>query len=140
MERRPYHRQSGHVGDHHDLPLDFNDALRFARMIEARGVDIVQADPRTCGGITEWLNIAAFASAYHLPMAPHGNVYAGSNCIATVANALIAEYRLGLEQDHSNDLYDPPVVKDGQITLSAEPGPGVPWRENLITRQLASSA
>ena len=111
----------------------------FRDLIEARGVDIVQADPRTCGGITEWLKIAAFASAYHLPMAPHGNVYAGANCVAAVANALIVEYRPRLEQDHSNDLYDPPVVNDGHMTLSDEPGLGVPWREDLIKRSLAKA-
>jgi L-alanine-DL-glutamate epimerase-like enolase superfamily enzyme len=106
----------------------------FRDLIEARAVDVVQADARTCGGITEWLKIAAFASAYHLPMAPHGNVYAGANCVAAVSNGLIVEYRPRLEQDHSHDLYDPPTVKDGHITLSDEPGLGVPWREDLIKR------
>jgi L-alanine-DL-glutamate epimerase-like enolase superfamily enzyme len=108
----------------------------FRDLIEARAVDVVQADARTCGGITEWLKIAAFASAYHLPMAPHGNVYAGANCVAAVANGLIVEYRPRLEQDHSHDLYDPPTVEDGHITLSDEPGLGVPWREDLIKRLL----
>ena len=43
----------------------------FADMCQARAVDVVQADVTRCGGITEWLRIAAVAAAHGLQISGH---------------------------------------------------------------------
>lgn len=116
-----------------DLPVASgeNEYTRwgFRELIEGGGADIIQADPNTCGGITEWLRIAAIASAHHLPMAPHGNPQIGSTCVAAVENGLITE---NYPTAFKNDFLAPVDFKDGQIFLSDEPGLGLEWNEKLI--------
>jgi L-alanine-DL-glutamate epimerase-like enolase superfamily enzyme len=48
----------------YDLPY-------FARMCAAGAVDCLQADVSRCGGITEWLRVAAVAAAHNLPISGH---------------------------------------------------------------------
>lgn len=43
----------------------------FKELIHRGAVDIIQPDATVCGGITEWLQIVAFASAWGVPVAPH---------------------------------------------------------------------
>jgi hypothetical protein len=43
----------------------------FKELLEKGGVRIVQADVVRCGGLTEFLKIAALADAYGLPVCPH---------------------------------------------------------------------
>lgn len=45
----------------------------FRRLIEERTLDILQPDVMWVGGLTELLRIAAHASAYDLPVVPHGS-------------------------------------------------------------------
>lgn len=96
----------------------------FRDLIERGGAEIVQADPNKCGGISEWLKIAAMASAHHLPMAPHGNAPVGCCCVAAVSNGLITE---SYPVAHSNPFMGPPDFRDGYIYMSEEPGLGIHW-------------
>lgn len=54
----------------------------FRRMCEAGAVDCLQADASRCGGITEWLRVAAVAASYNLEIsghcAPHLHVHAAA--------------------------------------------------------------
>ena len=45
----------------------------FRDLIACGGVDILQPDANVLGGVTEWRHIASLASAYRLPLAPHGS-------------------------------------------------------------------
>ncbi|MCL4543033.1 MAG: mandelate racemase/muconate lactonizing enzyme family protein [Chloroflexi bacterium] len=110
----------------------------FRDLIEARAVDIVQADPRTCGGFTEWLKIAAFASAYHLPMAPHGGPHVGAHCVGAVANGLIVESYVHSVEQHLNVFVEPPEIRNGTVILPERPGLGLLWDEEVIRRELKS--
>ena len=47
------------------------DLAYFRRMCAAGAVDCVQADVTRCGGITEWLRIAAVAAAHNLEISGH---------------------------------------------------------------------
>jgi L-alanine-DL-glutamate epimerase-like enolase superfamily enzyme len=47
------------------------DTTYFERMCAAGAVDCVQADASRCGGITEWLRVAAIASAHNLEISAH---------------------------------------------------------------------
>ena len=48
----------------YDLPY-------FRRMCQAGAVDCLQADASRCGGITEWLRVAAVAASYGLDISAH---------------------------------------------------------------------
>ncbi|MEN3300645.1 enolase C-terminal domain-like protein [Pseudonocardia sp.] len=47
------------------------DLTYFQRMCTAGAVDCLQADASRCGGITEWLRVAAVAAAHHLEVSGH---------------------------------------------------------------------
>jgi L-alanine-DL-glutamate epimerase-like enolase superfamily enzyme len=47
------------------------DLTYFQRMCAAGAVDCLQADVSRCGGITEWLRVAALAAAHHLEISGH---------------------------------------------------------------------
>jgi L-alanine-DL-glutamate epimerase-like enolase superfamily enzyme len=59
-----------------------SDLTYFERMCAAGAVDCLQADASRCGGITEWLRVAAVAAAHHLEIsghcAPHLHVHAAA--------------------------------------------------------------
>jgi len=42
-------------------------------LLDARAVDVIQADPDWCGGISELVKIAALCSAHDIPVCPHGH-------------------------------------------------------------------
>jgi L-alanine-DL-glutamate epimerase-like enolase superfamily enzyme len=47
------------------------DLAYFARMCTAGAVDCLQADVSRCGGVTEWLRVAAVAAAHGLQISAH---------------------------------------------------------------------
>ncbi len=47
------------------------DAGYFRRMLEARAVDVLQADATRCAGVTGFLQAAALATAHHVPFSAH---------------------------------------------------------------------
>jgi D-arabinonate dehydratase len=58
-----------------DLPVAGGELesgkYRFKELFDAKSFDIAQPDVSVCGGISEWMKIAALAEAYHIPLAPH---------------------------------------------------------------------
>ena len=103
----------------------------FRDLIDARAAHFIQADPNVCGGLTEWVKIAAYAGAHHLPMAPHGDGHLGAVAVAAVTNGLIVEMGPALLAD---ELIAPPEFRDGRIVMSDRPGLGIEWNEELIER------
>ncbi|MGA1195136.1 MAG: mandelate racemase/muconate lactonizing enzyme family protein [Candidatus Latescibacterota bacterium] len=103
----------------------------FRDLIERGGVSIVQADTNNCGGISEWMKIAAMASAHHLQMAPHGQGALGCVVVAAVKNGLIVENYL---REFSTDLVAPLEFQDGHVIMTDAPGLGIEWNEDLIKR------
>jgi L-alanine-DL-glutamate epimerase-like enolase superfamily enzyme len=47
------------------------DNFYFLRMLEARAVDVLQADATRCGGITGFLQAAALCDAFQVPLSAH---------------------------------------------------------------------
>jgi L-alanine-DL-glutamate epimerase-like enolase superfamily enzyme len=101
-------------------------------LIDARAADIIQLDPNMCGGISEWLKVAALASAYYLKISPHGNPHIGSCCVAAVDNGLITENYPTAFKDRLMEPVD--FRSDGYIYMSNAPGLGIEWDEDAIQR------
>ena len=64
----------------------------FRRLIEGRHLDVLQPDVMWVGGLTELLRIAAHASAYDIPVVPHGSGPYAYHFVAAQAQAPICEY------------------------------------------------
>ena len=107
----------------------------FRDLIDAQAADIIQADPGICGGVSEWIKIAAYSSAHHLKMAPHGNAYIGSVCVAAVNNGLIVE-SAPRQRVYRDEFIEPVDFRDGFIYMSELPGLGIVWSETAILRHL----
>jgi L-alanine-DL-glutamate epimerase-like enolase superfamily enzyme len=103
-------------------------------LIDRRAADILQPDPEWCGGLTEWVRIAAYASAHHLPVAPHGTHLVGAHAAAAVDNGLWAE---GCDEGffpwHRQFVEQYPM-RDGQLVLPSAPGFGIDLDRELIER------
>eukprot|EP01117_Protostelium_nocturnum_P016906 TRINITY_DN677_c0_g1_i1.p1 TRINITY_DN677_c0_g1~~TRINITY_DN677_c0_g1_i1.p1 ORF type:complete len:449 (+),score=126.85 TRINITY_DN677_c0_g1_i1:127-1347(+) len=64
----------------------------FRKLIEGRNIDILQPDVMWCGGLTELLRISAMASAYDIPVVPHGSGPYSAHFVITQTNAPFTEY------------------------------------------------
>jgi L-alanine-DL-glutamate epimerase-like enolase superfamily enzyme len=106
-------------------------------LLDQQAVDILQADPQTCGGLTEWVRIASLASAQHVPMAPHGNVYLGAHAVAAVDNGLTVE-SYGQLRPWQHDFIEPFALDDGELLLPDRSGLGLVVDEGALERAAAA--
>ncbi|MGN0908051.1 MAG: galactonate dehydratase [Succinivibrio sp.] len=117
----------------------------FRRVLEGRGVSILQPDLSHAGGITECLKIAAMAEAYDVALAPHcplGPV-ALASCLAVdmvCYNAAIQEQSMGIHYNQGAELltyvknpedFD---MSDGWLHALTKPGLGVEIDEDALAR------
>ncbi len=119
--------------------------FEFKRVLEARGVSILQPDLSHAGGITECLKIAAMAEAYDVTLAPHcplGPV-ALASCLAVDMvswNAGLQEQSMGIHYNQGAELltyvnnpedFD---MSDGFLHALTKPGLGVEVNEEKIIK------
>ncbi len=108
----------------------------FRTLMEAGALDICQADPVNCGGLTEWRKIAALATAHHLPLAPHGTEHIGQHCVASIPEGLIVESYPGpYSMAHAVVPLD---ITEGWITLPDRPGLGLQLRQEALDQHRPS--
>jgi L-alanine-DL-glutamate epimerase-like enolase superfamily enzyme len=62
------------------------DLYYFRRMCAAGAVDCLQADVSRCGGITEWLRVAAVAASHGLQLSGHCAPHLHAHAAAAVSN------------------------------------------------------
>jgi L-alanine-DL-glutamate epimerase-like enolase superfamily enzyme len=98
----------------------------FKEFIERGAVEIVQADIVRCGGVTEWVKIAAIADAYGLPMCPHATTEIAASLVAAVPNGLFVEaFRTSSPAPGESPFVDPILPVDGEIAPNGKPGFGI---------------
>ena len=111
-----------------DIPIvaGENEYTRWGTrdLIEHRSCDILNLDTVKAGGITEHRKISALASAYHIPVSPHGSPHMASHLLASTPNALIMETYPGVQSRYNPALPLYPV-EDGYITMPRKPGLGI---------------
>ena len=93
-------------------------------LIQANAVDILQCDTVLSGGISEGRKIANLASAFHIPVSPHGNPHMAVHLLASLPNALIMETYPAVESRYNLALPLFPV-HDGYIEVPGKPGLGI---------------
>lgn len=111
----------------------------FLRLLQADAVDVLQADPDWCGGISELVKICALASAWGRPVVPHGHsLHAALHVIAAQSPATcpLAEFLVRAQpaKQHFHREYLQP--RDGALALPTAPGLGIALDETKIARQV----
>jgi galactonate dehydratase len=114
----------------------------FREMIETQAVDVIMPDLPKCCGLSEGKKIANMAEVYYIPVAPHNvcgplGTIASCHCCAAIPNFLVLEWHW-LERPHWHELVaaDPPLIRDGYITLTDRPGLGVDLDDEAAERYL----
>ncbi len=111
----------------------------FRDLIASDGVDILQPDANVMGGVTEFRHVASLASAYRLPIAPHGNPYLHVHLVAAFANGLIVESVLA-EGAERRGMFNETMLmdKDGTLGPSDRSGLGVTLNEQWFQEHLVA--
>jgi L-alanine-DL-glutamate epimerase-like enolase superfamily enzyme len=108
------------------------------QLMDAQAVDVLQPDIYWCGGITETLKICAIASAYDLPVVPHGHsTNATAHLIASQPASLcpLLEYLIKWNTIHQWFLKSPLRPVGGLVSLTETPGLGMELDEAKIEEQ-----
>ncbi|NDK31113.1 mandelate racemase/muconate lactonizing enzyme family protein [Nesterenkonia haasae] len=105
------------------LPIGLGENVytlnQFNQFLASDACDFVQADIGRVGGITPYLDIAAVARSYNVPMAPHFVMELSAHLLCAVPNALGAEDTHGgtltelgvIEPQHPvNGVFTPPLT------------------------------
>lgn len=93
-------------------------------LLDARAVDILQADVTWAGGVTEMMKICALASANAIPVIPHHGGWASSHVIGaqTLTACPLQEWLFLAGRPVNVFLKYPLEPVNGHITLPATPG------------------
>ncbi len=97
-------------------------------LLDARACDVLQPDIYWAGGISEMMKICALASAYDVPIIPHGHsTNASAHLIAAWPQTTcpILEYLLKWNRIHQFFLKTPLIPSGGVVTLLNTPGLGM---------------
>ena len=103
----------------------------FRRLIEERTLDIVQPDVMWVGGMTELLKIAAHASAYDIPVVPHGSGPYSYQFIASQTGPAFCEYVAAspdgktIKPVFGNLFVGEQMPQNGKMRLTNAPGFGM---------------
>lgn len=128
------------------IPLATGEHLHgrhaFARLIGARGADILQPDVQWCGGLSEAVRIAVLGEVAGLSTIPHlgGTTAHGIHLSFALTEAPMAEFWLttdpGVPLERAGGVPGTPVPRAGRLQLPEGPGFGLevgaadvePWR------------
>jgi len=104
----------------------------FRKLITDRSIDIIQPDVMWLGGLTELMRVAAMASAYDVPVVPHGSGPYSYHPIMTFTNSPFCEIIASDPEGKrvmpcfGNLFLDEPLPVDGKLVLDdSKPGFGM---------------
>ena len=110
----------------------------FLNLMDRGRIDLVQIDLTRCGGFTEAMKIASLAQDRGLPCANHGfttyiNVAAALHFLASIPNALIAEYVAEEETTLRDEITRQKIqAEDGMLKVPEEPGLGIELNDEAV--------
>jgi L-alanine-DL-glutamate epimerase-like enolase superfamily enzyme len=111
------------------------DLFYFRRMLDAGAVDVLQADVTRCGGITQFLQVAALCASHGMPLSAHTSPTIHAHVGAATAPLVHVEYF----HDHARIeqmLFDgTPTLADGALHPDGSAlGMGLQLRERDAAR------
>ncbi len=114
----------------------------FKALLDADGVDVLQADPDWTGGISELAKICVLASAYDRPVVPHGHsTLPALHVIASQSPAVCPLLEFLMVHNPPKQWFHTYQVRPagGQVPLPTMPGLGIELDETRILRRQALS-
>lgn len=108
----------------------------FKELVHREAIDIIQADATVCGGITEWLNIAGFAAAWGVSLAPHYHWDLHVQLGAAFPQVVRLEKFVGTDVKNFDLLLEKPMTTDhrGLLRVPESDGHGVAFSREAIDR------
>jgi D-arabinonate dehydratase len=110
----------------------------FQDLIRSGALDYVQPDATMCGGVSEWLKIAALASAQGVSLAPHyhWDIHVHLACVSR--DVTILEKFVGTNVKNFDLIMHNPreVSREGTLKPPEGPGVGIDYNENAIREYL----
>jgi L-rhamnonate dehydratase len=110
------------------------------QFLEADAISVIQADPDWCGGISELVKIGVLASAYEIPVVPHGHgVHAALHTTfsQSPANFPFGEYLLAPQKMPTYYYFEkhPPAPVNAHYSLPTGPGFNIEFDPAKIEKQ-----
>jgi D-arabinonate dehydratase len=102
-------------------------------LVRGGAVDILNVDVSHAGGVTEWRKIAAMAEMAGVAMAHHEEPHISQHCMGAIQLGLYPEYFSEARDPIGwNVVKNPPVFKDGCVTIPQAPGFGLELNQGFI--------
>jgi mandelate racemase len=109
---------------------NFDGAKAVAQALDAGACDFVMPDAGRIGGVTGWQQAAGIAASRDVEMSSHLMPELSAHLLAATPTAHWLEY-----VDWADAiLVKPLAIADGRVTASAEPGTGLAWNHEAVTR------
>lgn len=105
---------------------------QFNQFLSRGACDFVQADIARVGGITPFLDIAALARAWNVPLAPHFLIELTGQVLCCLPNAHILENIDGGSFTDLNALVEPMPLVDGYFRPPAKVGHGIAFDRDYL--------
>lgn len=119
-----------------DVPIATGETVftryGFLQLINEHAADILMPDLMRCGGVTEFMQVAALAEAHQIPVSSHTFTEVSAHLMAACTNGTLVEYIPGWWDELFEDA---PVVKQGKIYLSDRPGLGFKFSRETIKQR-----
>ena len=119
------------------LPIAVGESIyhpsHFREYLQREACSIVQADVARIGGITPWLKVAHLAETFNVAICPHFLMELHVSLCAAVPNAAWVEWIPQLDDITTSRM----TVHDGRAVPSSEPGIGIAWDFEAITKRQA---
>jgi len=105
-------------------------------LVDHTPIRFLQFDCTRAGGVSEWLRVAAYASAHGVLMAPHHDPQIHGHLLAAVSNGYIQEVFPNAVRDPlwSRLFVEQPQVLNGELLLADRPGLGVTLDRDVLDR------
>lgn len=116
----------------------FYNRWEVNRFLKAGALQVVQADPEWCGGVSELVKMAAICSAYDVHLIPHGhNIHAALHVVASQSpmTCPLVEFLIDKMSYYYMLEKEPPTPVDGFLKLSERPGFGIEFDESKINNK-----
>ncbi|MBT7353035.1 MAG: mandelate racemase/muconate lactonizing enzyme family protein, partial [Acidiferrobacteraceae bacterium] len=105
-------------------------------LLEEQAIQILQFDCTMFGGFTHGRKLAALCEMNHVQIAPHHDCFIHAPLVASSPSGFIVESFTDPERDPLQaELFEnPPVIKDGWLTLNPDPGLGLTLSEKALKK------
>lgn len=116
----------------------FYNRWEVLNYLKSGAIQIVQADPEWCGGVSELVKICHLASTFGAKVFPHGhNIHAALHVVASQSPEVcpLVEYLINYVPGKLHFQKDPLLTDNGILALPTGPGFGIILDDSKIDKQ-----